>query len=180
MNLLSLMPQKYLYIGAALVALIGGCSWYSYVKGVEKSAVVIAEYKVQVTDLNNKLEKAKTDVAVKVITKYVTRTVHIKDIGEHNANVAKNIVPSECKLSDGWVRLHNAAATGIEVDPTSAANGADSGIKDTDALATISDNYDTFHQQKAQLDALQQWITETNAAIEAANKATTKKHWWSK
>jgi hypothetical protein len=117
----------------------------------------------------------------RVITKYVTKTVHIKDVGEHNANVAINIVPHTCNMSDAWVSVHDSAAAGIFADPTSAGNGADSGIKDTEALAIISDNYDTFHKQKAQLELMQQWVTETNAAIEAANKeAAKKKHWWSK
>jgi len=180
MNLMTFLPQKWLYGGIVVVVLIAAGAWAGYVKGSDKSALVISNYKAQVVDLNSKLEQAKGKVVEHVITKYKTKIVHIKDVGEHNANVANTIVPSTCTLSDAWVSVHDAAAAGIAADTTSAANGAPSGIKDTEALAVVSSNYDLFHKQKVQLEALQQWITENNATIAAANAKVKKKHWWNK
>lgn len=177
---LSMIPQKFMIYAGAVILLAGGGAWWGYVKGSAKSQEVISNYKAQVIDLNSKLEQKKTVVIDHVITQYKTKIVHIKDVGDNNANVANTIVPDTCVLSNGWVYTHDSAAAGIEADRTRAANGTTSGIKATEALATVSDNYATYNALKAQTEALQAIITQTNAAIDEANVKVKKKHWWNK
>lgn len=55
----------------------------------------------------------------------------------------------------------------------------DGPVKATDALAIVNDNYAAANANKVKLDALQQWITETEANVQKANgknKNATGKH----
>lgn len=46
----------------------------------------------------------------------------------------------------------------------------DGPVKATDALAKVNDNYAAANINKTRLDALQQWIKETKANVQATNK----------
>jgi len=185
MNILKSIPflsgLSFSKIGIVLVVsllLFCGGAWWGYTKGSAKSEAVISAYEKKLTDLQTKLDEKQVQIIDHVITKYVTKVVHIKDVGEHNENVAKTVVPDTGVLSNGWVYTHNAAAANQEADPARAVDDTSSGVKDTEALATVIDNYATYNKLKAQLEALQQYINETNASIDAENAKIAKKHHW--
>lgn len=181
MNPLAMIPPKFIIGAIVILVLAGGFTWFGYDWAAGKYKKQLADYQTKVTTLHNRLDQLDGDSGTQIIIKYKTKLVHIKDVGDHNANVAKNIVHSTCNVASGWVSTHDAAATGNKVDPISGANATDSGIKDTEALATISDNYKTFHDQKEQLDRIQEEIVQHNANIDKANaEVKKKKHWWNK
>ena len=79
----------------------------------------------------------------KEVVRYVTKT-------EHPA----------CTLPTGWVRLHDAAATGQVPSAPGESDGQASGATADDALGVVTRNYETCHATRQQLIYLQNWITE--------------------
>lgn len=166
---------KYAAIAAVVMVLIGIAGFKGYSLGSAKSKEVIAEYIAkhdqEVTDLlgmqivtNNK-----------ILTQVITKTQIIHDHGVTNETIANTIVPDHQFLSLGWLRTHDSAAAGNAVDPTSAADGTPSTTQANTALSTVVDNYATCEVTRTELIGLQQWITETNANIAAANKKIKNK-----
>ncbi len=99
-----------------------------------------------------------------VVTEYINRIKEVVKWRTKNVEVI-SVVPSVCELSDGWVSVHDSSAEGRDADTARAADGAASGIKDTQALRTIVENYATCHETREQLFALQNWIREQHNLI---------------
>ena len=79
-------------------------------------------------------------------------------------------VPSMCEVSKGWVYVHDQAVTGAHPDVDASANPDLSGVKDTDVLGVVTDNYSTCREKDAQIKAWQDYFARVKQAVENANK----------
>lgn len=167
----NLIPSSYKIIAFLLgiLALAGTSYYYGYTTA--KTAADLKYDKIlqaaenQVADLRQQLSVAEG----KVITVYVDKIIKVKEIEYVYINKSKN-VPSKCELSNGWVSLHDSAATGSEPDSTGVIDAAPSGIKDNQALETVVSNYSTCQRNSEQLKSLQEWVRENNKILEGNNK----------
>ena len=159
------LPYKLLII----VFLLAGALSVGYVKGLEKSKQVIAEYEAKANAQIASLEKKNNEISNKVVTEYVDKVRTVKEKEYVYRDQAQTVVPSRAELSSGWVYLHDASAKGLPAVPARSADEASSGIKDNVALGTIVGNYSVCIQNAQQLTGLQRWINDTKAAVDKAN-----------
>lgn len=159
------LPYKLLII----VFLLAGALSVGYVKGLEKSKQVIAEYEAKANAQIASLEKKNNEISNKVVTEYVDKVRTVKEKEYVYRDQAQTVVPSRAELSSGWVYLHDASAKGLPAVPARSADETSSGIKDNVALGTIVTNYSVCIQNAQQLAGLQQWLNDTKAAVDKAN-----------
>lgn len=105
---------------------------------------------------------AQQDAAQAVITRWRTR--FIPEIH----NVVTPALDAGFPLSVGWVRAHDAAARGVDLSgPADAAGQPDdtaSGVRPSDAIATIAGNYASCRADAARLAGWQKWWRDEAAA----------------
>ena len=112
----------------------------------------------ELTDLNNELTSAAGELEAARIEQHniKTRTITKEVIKYVQSNYSGN-----CDLPAGWVRIHNAAATGrvpTAASATAVPDGAPSGVSDSDAIQAIANNYGTCNDVRGRLEALQSWV----------------------
>lgn len=98
-----------------------------------------------------------------VVTQYVDRVQIVREAG---AAITREIpiyvtqkADAACAIPAGFVRLHDAAATGNPAGPPAGDPDAPAaGITLSAVAATVADNYTSCHAATAQLSALQDWI----------------------
>ena len=152
-----------------LVLAVGGSAYWGYNKGFREAeiegAVKMANLKAEKEQKIKELQQAASQVSEKVVVEYVDRVQEvIKNKVVYRDIIKEVLVPSTCSLSNGWVQVHDAAATNsvvnIEGDPNT-----DSNISDTEGLNAVVNNYSTCHQTRDQLVALQNWVEENYSQI---------------
>lgn len=169
-NMLNFIPLPYRILGAILViiAIFG----FGYAKGLSvgnnKIKLFKAEAEAQYQKLQHELEVAKNKVNTKIVTEYVDRIVYVTKWRTKNVEIVKE-VPSNCELSNGWVHVHDSSAEGHDADRAAATDGTSSGIKDTEALETVVDNYGACAANTEKLKAWQKWYTEQKAEVDSIN-----------
>lgn len=159
------MPVK---IFAILFIVLGAAGW-GYMKGSAQAEIALANYKAaaekQISDL--KTENAR--ISDNVTTQFVDRTNTIREKEVIYRDASTNL-GATVALSNGWIHLHDSAARMINPDMTLAADKAPSGIMDNTALTVVMGNYSICKQNAEQLEALQKWIRDNQAAVKAANE----------
>lgn len=165
------LPYK-LLAGAALLA---GVFFYGYMKGSAYAEAELARFAAKHAEQVAELEKKNQEISNKVVTEYVDRTNTIREKEYVYRDVAKNNVPSQHDMSNGWVYTHDISATSGDADPTRASDATPSGITDTTALVGIIGNYSRCMQNSQQLISLQKWITDNRAAVEEVAAKAKKK-----
>lgn len=182
-NPISLIPPQY-KIAAYIVAfvlfvgiLFGGGFWSGWTVAENKYTAIIAtmekdaaELRAANAELQTKLTEEIANVKERVITKYVDRVRVIKEKQYVYRDKATNAVPAQYELSNGWVHLHDAAATNTDADSTRSADGTTSGVKDNQALAIVADNYAACHANAEQLKSLQDYVREVQRVVAEANE----------
>lgn len=156
-------------VGVVLILCISSFFYGKHV-GDLQSEVALSAFEAKATQQITDLLGMQVVTGNKIVTQTITKTKIIHDVGASNENIANTVVPDHNFLSLGWVRTHDAAATGTAVDSTSAADATPSTTQANSALATVTTNYATCQANAEQLSALQQWINETNANITSVNK----------
>jgi hypothetical protein len=157
------LPYK-LLAGAALLA---GVFFYGYMKGSAYAEAELARFSAEKSAQIVELEKKNTEISNNVVTEFVDRTNTIREKEYVYLDAAKNSVPSQYDLSNGWVYTHDLSATSGNADATRASDASPSGIKDNSALLTIIGNYANCQANAEQLRQLQQWIIQNKAAVDA-------------
>jgi hypothetical protein len=163
--MLGMIPLPYkLLAGAALLA---GVFFYGYTKGSAHAEAELARFSAEKSAQVVELEKKNTEISNNVVTEYVDRTNTIREKEYVYLDAAKNSVPSQHVMSNGWVYTHDISATSGNADSTRASDASPSGIADTTALVGIITNYSRCQQNAEQLRQLQQWISQNKAAVDA-------------
>lgn len=169
----SLIPFPYKLLASA--ALIIGVFFYGYIKGSAHAETQLARYAAKANAKIAELEKKNSQISNQIQVEYVDRVNTIREKEYVYRDVAKNSVPSQHDMSNGWVYTHDASASSSNADPTRASDATSSGIKDNTALLTIISNYSTCLQNNQQLIGLQQWVNDSKAAIDKAAEEKNKK-----
>lgn len=120
----------------------------------DAEALVIAGIKQANVITYNVSAQADAKIAeIKTITK--TLILKVPEYVSPQADAA-------CVVPRGFVRLHDAAASGVPPvsDPTGQPNDAPSGVAISRVGSTVADNYGTCRVQAAQLEAVQSWIEQ--------------------
>ena len=169
--MLGMIPLPYRILGAVFIIL--GVFVFGYMKGLkvgeDKIKLFQAEAKAKYEKMQHELEVAKNTVNTKIVTEYVDKIIYITKWRTKNVEIIKE-VPSNCELSNGWVHVHDAAASSKEADRTAATDGPSSGIKDTEALETVVDNYGACAANTEKLKSWQKWYTEQQTVIGKINR----------
>lgn len=170
---------KLIGIGVSLLfiaVLMGSSYMVGLTKGKGISRGVIAEYETKLATAQADKNKLQGELNEKVTTIYVDKVRTIEHVVDSNSGVIDANVSSRDKnLSFGWIYAHNQAAAGLPIDPQTAANDYDSGIKDKDALQVIAKNYGTDKQKDATIQGWQQWYDNTKKMYDDYSKKTEKK-----
>ena len=167
-------PYRWLIGIVILTGLILGGFFYGRYVGSLESKVAIAQYESKRSQLGENLEELHVHTVEKIVTEYVTKEVHIHDVGVDNHEIIIAKIPDHFFLSNGWVYAHDTSAAGETVESTAAANDTPSTFEASEALAGISDNYTTCNETRTTLISLQDWITSHNADITKANEEAKK------
>ena len=165
------LPYK-LLAGAALII---GVFFYGYMKGSAYAEAELQRFAAKASTQVAELEKKNAEISNNVVTEYVDRTNTIREKEYVYIDTAKNIVPSQSVMSNGWVFTHDSSATASDADPTRASDATPSGITDTTALVGIITNYSRCQQNAQQLIALQKWITDNKTEVDRINAEKSKK-----
>ena len=165
------LPYK-LLAGAALII---GVFFYGYMKGSAYAEAELQMFAAKASTQVAELEKKNAEISNNVVTEYVDRTNTIREKEYVYIDTAKNIVPSQSVMSNGWVFTHDSSATASDADPTRASDASSSGITDTTALVGIITNYSRCQQNAQQLIALQKWITDNKTEVDRINAEKSKK-----
>lgn len=170
--MLGMIPLPYkLLAGAALMA---GIFFYGYMKGSAHAEAELARFSAQKSEQIAELERKNSAISTEVVTEYVDRTNTIREKEYVYLDAAKNTVPSQHIMSNGWVYTHDLSATSGDADATRASDASPSGIEDTTALVGIITNYSRCQQNAEQLRQLQQWIIQNKEAVDAMAKEKKK------
>ena len=171
--MLGMIPLPYkLLAGAALLA---GVFFYGYMKGSAYAEAELQRFAAKASTQVAELEKKNAEISNNVVTEYVDRTNTIREKEYVYIDTAKNIVPSQSVMSNGWVFTHDSSATASDADPTRASDASSSGITDTTALVGIITNYSRCQQNAQQLIALQKWIADNKTEVDRINSEKSKK-----
>ncbi|MFJ4288758.1 hypothetical protein ACIP1U_03055 [Cupriavidus sp. NPDC089707] len=108
--------------------------------------------------------------SVVTVTRYVDRVQTIQVKGDTIIKEVPRYVPVQadaaCTVPVGFVRLHDAAATGALLDPDPGdADAAPSGIALSTVAATVAGNYTSSLADAEQLSALQQILRDQGVTI---------------
>ena len=165
------LPYKLLAIAAAFI----GVFLYGYMKGSAYAEVELQRFAAKASAQVAELEKKNSEISNKVVTEYVDRTNTIREKEYVYVDAAKDSVPSQSVMSNGWVFTHDISASASDADATRSSDASPSGIKDTDALVGIIRNYAICQSNAVQLTELQRWINENKEAVDAMAKEKKKK-----
>ena len=165
------LPYKLL----AGVALILGVFVYGYMKGSAYADAELARFSAKASAQVAELEKKNAEISNNVVTEYVDRTNTIREKEYVYVDAAKDSVPSQSVMSNGWVFTHDISASASDADAARSSDASPSGIKDTDALIGIIRNYAICQSNAVQLTELQRWINENKEAVDAMAKEKKKK-----
>lgn len=136
-------------------------------KGSAHAEVELANYKASAEQQISDLKTENIRISDNVVTEYIDRTNTIREKEVIYRQAAGGLEPQH-DLSNGWIHLHDAAARLANPDMQLASDQSPSGVMDNTALAVVMSNYAVCKQNSDQLIALQRWITDNQAAVEAA------------
>ena len=165
--MLGMIPLPYKLMAAA--ALLIGVFFYGYMKGSAYAEAELQRFAAESATKVAELERKNAEISGKVVTEFVDRTNTIREKEYVYLDTAKNTVPSQSVLSNGWVFTHDASASNGDADSTRSSDEGSSGIKDNEALLTIISNYSRCQQNAVQLIELQKWITENKTEVDRIN-----------
>jgi hypothetical protein len=150
------LPVKWLVAGGIVFFV----ATFSYLKGAESVRRDFDAYKAKIVLEDTKRKAKQAEVTTTVITKYVDRVQIVKEKSNAiNKEIDAN-VSGTCPGAAGV--YHDSAA--LQVPP--APRDTHEGTTDAKALtSTIAKNYNTCHEVREQLKALQEWVKQ-NAALD--------------
>jgi hypothetical protein len=143
-------------------------------KGSAYAEAELSRFAAKASEQVAELERKNSAISTEVVTEYVDRTNTIREKEYVYLDAAKNSVPSQSVMSNGWVFTHDISASASDANAARSSDASPSGIKDTDALIGIIRNYAICQSNSVQLTELQRWINENKAAVDELNKKAKK------
>ena len=134
---------------------------YAALQAAEKAAAAHVQA-VQVQQASVTAQASQREDAAQVQIRTITRTI-LKEVPFALTPAVDRAFP----LSVGFVRLHDAAALGVDPailpDPAGQPDGAASPVAESSAAQVVVSNYGVCRSTAEQLTALQDWITAQQA-----------------
>jgi len=164
-----LLKPLALLLAALLIAALAVIVWQRH-----RSVDLISRLAdAQAKQLAAQFEASAARLDVKVITQYVDRVRVIHDTTQTlQREIPSYVTPATDRafpLPWGFVRLHDAAASGLSTLPAAGpTDAAASDVAASTAAGVIVTNYGICHETVAQLSALQDWVRERNALQRAS------------
>ncbi|NIK10607.1 Tfp pilus assembly protein PilX [Xanthomonas arboricola] len=153
------MVTRLIILLALIALLVGGCVWQEQRVSAAEIArdQALAEKNSAIAERDSEKNSART------VTRFVDRVQVVHEVG---ATITREIpiyvtqnADAACAIPTGFVRLHDAAATGNPAGPATGDPDAPAeGITLSGIAGTVADNYTSCHATAAQLSALQDWI----------------------
>ncbi|MBB4726536.1 hypothetical protein [Xanthomonas arboricola] len=153
------MVTRLIILLALIALLVGGCVWQ------ERRVSTARTERKQALDAKTAAiaERDSERASTKTVVEYVDRVQIVREAG---ATITREIpiyvtqkADAACAIPAGFVRLHDAAATGNPAGPPAGDPDAPAaGITLSGIAGTVADNYTSCHATAAQLSALQNWI----------------------
>lgn len=162
------IPLPYKIIAG--VALIAAAFFYGYTKGSSSAEAQLQRVSADMSKQIADLEKQNSEISNNVVTEYVDRVNTIREREYVYLDAVENDVPSQFVMSNGWVYTHDISATSSDADSTRSSDASPSGVTDTQALAGVIRNYTICESNAVQLEELQRWIRENQAAVNASQE----------
>ncbi|CAD0313890.1 hypothetical protein ABQZ69_19645 [Xanthomonas sp. WHRI 8391] len=154
------MVTRLIILLALIAVLVGGCVWQEQrVSTAQRERKQALDAKAAaIAERDSARASTKT-----VVTQYVDRVQIVREAG---ATITREIpiyvtqkADAACAIPAGFVRLHDAAATGNPAGPSTGDPDAPAaGITLSGIAGTVADNYTSCHATAAQLSALQDGI----------------------
>ena len=144
-------------------------------KGSAYAEAELARFAAKASEQVAELEKKNAEISNDVVTEYVDRTNTIREKEYVYLDAAKDVVPNQSVMSNGWVFTHDISASAGDADASRSSDASPSAVKDTDALIGIIRNYAICQSNSVQLVELQRWISENKMAVDAMAKDNKKK-----
>lgn len=159
-----LLKPLALLLAALLIAALAVIGWQRHHSADLTSRLADAQAK----QFAAQFEASAVRLDVKVITHYVDRVRVIHDTTQTlQREIPTYVTPATDRafpLPWGFVRLHDAAASGVSALPAAGlADATASDVAASTAASVIVSNYGRCHETAAQLSALQDWIRERDA-----------------
>ncbi|MFC0155945.1 hypothetical protein ACFFJ4_20825 [Xanthomonas dyei] len=153
------MVTRVIILVVLIAALVGGCVWQEHrVSAAQKDRDAALQAKHQA-----EAERDSAKGSTTVVTQYVDRVQIVREAG---ATITREIpiyvtqkADAACAIPAGFVRLHDAAASGNPAGPpTGDPDAPATGVTLSGIAGTVAGNYTRCHATAAQLSALQDWI----------------------
>jgi hypothetical protein len=147
----------------ALAALLAGACTLMWIQHRQANSLAAELANARTSAIAADFEASAARADVVRITAFVDRVRVVHDTtATLRQEIPRYVTPTADRrylLPDGFVWLHDAAATGVPVvaaagDPDAASQG----VTTSAALDTIVGNYGTCHETAEQLSALQEWV----------------------
>ncbi|MBB4755475.1 hypothetical protein XarjCFBP7653_21010 [Xanthomonas arboricola] len=153
------MVTRLIILLALIAVLVGGCVWQERrvsAAQTERDAALQAKHRAEA-------ERDSAKGSTTVVTQYVDRVQIVREAG---ATITREIpiyvtqkADAACAIPAGFVRLHDAAASGNPAGPaTGDPDAPAAGITLSAVASTVADNYTSCHATAEQLSALQDWV----------------------
>ena len=159
----------YAVAAIAVVTFLTGVYFAIYNKGKAAGEKKLTDYIAAQAQETAKTQAVIEKVVTKIETVYVDRIVKVREKGQTIVKEVPVYVDktddAACELRNGFVRIHDAAATN---NPPIAASDADrnpSGIALSQAMSIIADNYQTCHVLREQVIGWQEFYAGLRGAI---------------
>lgn len=142
----------------------------SYFYGGQSYREAIAELKERVKVAEEKSQQVNTVIETRVVekVKVIKQNVYINK--EIIKEVAGQQIDSVCTLPNSAVSLHDSASRNEVPDRARATDGTPSGVKASELLGTVVDNYGACHENTEKLKAWQEWYKAQKKIFEDITK----------
>jgi hypothetical protein len=126
------------------------------------------EAKVQVAEAKSK------EVNTVIETRVVEKVKIVKEKTNANKQIIKEVAGAQldarCELPVSTVMLVNSASKNEVSGSPSVSDGASSGVKASDLLDTVVENYGRYNEIREKLVAWQEWYKQQKRIFEEVNK----------
>lgn len=166
--LLALVPWYYRLL--AVVALTVAGSVFGFVKGLDYAGNQADKADRSALQTIIKIERKQASqvasaAAAHEVKRTETRTIY-KTIEKEVIRYVQASAPA-CRLTAGWMRLHDAAALSAVPAAPGESDAAPSSVTDLDALGVVTSNYESCNETRQQLIDLQALLREIGNSYHA-------------
>jgi hypothetical protein len=136
-----------------------------------------AAWEAKIKDMEARVEVAEAkskEVNTVIETKVVERVKIVKEKTNANKQIIKEVVGAQldakCELPESTVVLINSASRNEVSGGPGVSDGTSSGVKASDLLDTVVENYGRYNEIRERLVAWQEWYKQQKRIFEEVNR----------